>query len=633
MGTTIYPTVPVAQPEAEPWPIDEHTIRVDEMFARQLDTEFSAGVRGLLHDPETGIAVQRGEAALEAIAGATPALNELKERTLAQAIGPRQRSILGRLIDTRLDWAAGTLGQLAQRATVEVDDQSVVERIAGLNQDAATAWQDPGYLRKLGRTAVEELRYQGERRGWDSTETDTRARAGLSDLYAGAVETAIGQDDLDGASALYDHAREAITPERQAVLDRRFVRAREAAVYRDVDRDMAGIPIEPAGPPGAEVFAERAAELTPEDASDEVRARIGQVAAFAQRRAERQWQKQQVEAGIAAVDWIGKNPGASFLAIPLEIRDWLAPDQWRGLETLAIEGRLRTDGDLFENLDRQMIYEPGAFATVDLDRHRLSLDDEDHARFVGVQKAIVEEASDPALVRYRWTRLGIDRALEARGIDTDCLEAAEARAGARDRLDSFEAIEGRAANGGDIADIVKRAIGSMADTAVVRESSDLFDPQHIAPASGGRPPSRPPVSPSPRPAPGPGPGHNNPPRPLSPYEQAIENTRRLMQPSPPVQPQPDTAGPAASATGDKAQRRQDGGTTSSEPVEIKDLTRLSPGEIRMLKKGGFDIHEEKGKGKDEPLDLFKDRDGNIYRGRQDGKGEAEQLHDNITNYR
>ena len=125
MGTTIDPTVPVAQPEAEPWPVDDHTIRVDEMFARQLDTEFSAGVRGLLHDSETGVSAQHGEAALEAIAGATPVLNELKERTLSQAIGPRQRSILEPLIETRLDWAAGTLGRLAQRATVEVDDASV----------------------------------------------------------------------------------------------------------------------------------------------------------------------------------------------------------------------------------------------------------------------------------------------------------------------------------------------------------------------------------------------------------------------------------------------------------------------------------------------------------------------------
>ncbi len=442
------------EPAAEPWPVDDHTIRVDEMFARQLDTEFSAGVRGLLHAPETGVASQSGEAALEAIAGAMPALNELKERTLAQAIGPRQRSILERLIEMRLDWAAGTLGRLAQRATVEVDDVSVAERIAGLNQDAATSWHDPAYLRKLGRTAVEEFRYQGERRGWDSAQTDTKVRGGLSDLYAGAVETAIDQNDLDGASALYGHARMVIDPERQAAIDRRFTSAREVAIYRDVDRDMLGILIEPAGPPGADVFAERAAELTPEDASDEVRARIGQVAAFAQRRAERQWNKQQAEAGVAALDWLGKNPGGSVLAIPADIRDWLAPDQWRGIETLAIEGHLKTDGDLFERLDRLMIYEHDSFAALDLDRYRLSLDDEDRARFAGTQKAIADGLVDPGLARYDRMRRGIDRAVKALGIDADGPVAVKVRADARDRLSGFEVIEGRATNGRDIDNIV-----------------------------------------------------------------------------------------------------------------------------------------------------------------------------------
>lgn len=72
-----------------------------------------------------------------------------------------------------MDWAAGTLGRLAERATVEVDDASVADRIAGLNRDAAMSWHDPAYLRRLGRTAVEELRYHGERRGWDPAETDT----------------------------------------------------------------------------------------------------------------------------------------------------------------------------------------------------------------------------------------------------------------------------------------------------------------------------------------------------------------------------------------------------------------------------------------------------------------------------
>jgi len=466
MGTTIYPTVPVAQPEAELWPVDEHTIRVDEMFARRLDTEFSSGVRALLHAPDTGIAAQNGEAALEAIAGALPALNELKERTLSQAMGPRQRGILEPLIETRLDWAAGTLGRLAERATVEVDDASVADRIAGLRQDAAAAWHDPAYLQKLGRTAVEELRYQGERRGWDPAETDARVRGGLSDLYAGAVEAAIGTaingDDLDGASGLYEHARPIIDPGRQAAIDRRFVRARESAVYRDIDRDLAGIPVEPAGPPGAEVFESRAVDLTPDDATEKMRAGIAQVAAHAQRRAERQWHKQQAEAGVAAFDWVEKNPGRSFLAIPPGLRDWLAPDQWRGLEALLIDGRLRTDRDLFEQLDRQMIYRPDAFAVADLDRHRLSLDDEDQARFAAAQKAIIEGRIDPDLARYDRMRRGIDRAFEALGIDTEGPEAADARADARDRLNSFEAIEGRAPKGEDIDGIASRAVENPA---------------------------------------------------------------------------------------------------------------------------------------------------------------------------
>ena len=466
MGRILIPGLPEAEPAAEPWPVDEHTIRVDEMFARQLDTEFAGHVRGLLHDPETGVSAQRGEAALEAIASAMPALNELKDRTLSQAIGPRQRSILEPLIDTRLDWAAGTLGRLAQRATVEVDDASVADRIAGLNQDAATAWQDPAYLRKLGRTAVEELRYQGERRGWDAAEIDAKARSGLSNLYAGAVETAINQDALDGAAALYDHARPIIDPERQTAIDRRFAQAREAAVYRDVDRDMAGIPIEPAGPPGAEVFRERAAELMPEDASDEVRAGIAQVAAFAQRRAERQWNRQQAKAGVAAFDWLAKNPGTSLLAMPSDIRDWLAPDQWRGLETLQIEGRLSTDGDLFENLDRQMIYEPDSFAAIDLDRHRLSLDDGDRAHFVGAQKAIAEGRIDPDLARYGWMRRGVDRAVKALGLDADGPTAVKVRADARDQLGSFETIEGHAPVGADIDAVGARSMAQITSGSV-----------------------------------------------------------------------------------------------------------------------------------------------------------------------
>ena len=412
MASIRIPDLPPAGPAAEPWPADDVTIRADELFARRLDTEFSAGVRELLHNPETGLSALSGEAALEAIASIYPALEELKQRTLDGAVGLRQRALLEPSINTRLDWAAGTLGRLAERATIQVDDESVAQRLAGLGQDAAASWDDAAHLRKLGRAAVGELRWQGERRGWDATETDARAKAGLSDLYAGAVEAAM-ERDLDGATSLLAHAREVIDPARLETIDLRLARAREDGFLREVDAALKALPLDPAAPPLLDAFTAHAAELTPGDATDGMRARLDDMAAHAQRRAERQWNRRQAEAGIAALDWLKQNPDLSSLFLPEKVRAWLASDQFDGLKTLEQRGRLATDPDLFWRLDRLSVYDPEAFATLDLDRHRLSLNDADHTRFAAAQKAIVDGATDPAFARYRLARAGIDRALEA----------------------------------------------------------------------------------------------------------------------------------------------------------------------------------------------------------------------------
>ena len=223
----------------EPWPVDDDPIGIqaDEMFARQLDTGFAGEIRALVHDPATGLAGKDPEDALGGVAEAIPMLGELKDRYLAQAIGRRQRTILESLIDRRLDRASGDLGRIAQQATSALDDRIVAERITALQQDASLAWHDPAHLRLLGRAAVGELRYQGERRGWDEAQTDTTVRRGLSDFYAGAVEQAIGQDP-DRAAKLYDHARDAIQPERQAAIDRRFVEAWEDKTVARVGDDL-----------------------------------------------------------------------------------------------------------------------------------------------------------------------------------------------------------------------------------------------------------------------------------------------------------------------------------------------------------------------------------------------------------
>jgi len=258
--------------------------------------------------------------------------------------------------------------------------------------------------------------------------------------------------------------------------------------------------------------------------------------------------------------------------MPSDIRDWLAPDQWRGIEAFYIEGRLRTDRDLFERLDRQMIYQPDAFAGVDLDRHRLLLDDEDRAHFAAAQKVIADGTQDPAFIRYRRARLDADRTLEAKGIDTDDSVAATVRKDIRDGLHSFEAIEGQPPNGEDIAAIVAQVIDRSVgeDSPAAAPADGAFDPGNIilAQAGGGgsrgggggsgRPPQLPPAATPQRP-PAPGPGHNQPPREIPDgLPTAIERWRRWTQHPvpPPVAPTPpDIAGPRAAAEQIAAQDR------------------------------------------------------------------------------
>lgn len=457
--------LPEAAPVEEPWPVDDDPIGIqaDEMFARQFDTGFAGEIRALVHDPETGLAGKDPEDALGGVAEAIPMLGELKDRYLAQAIGPRQRSILEPLIDSRLDRATGDLGRIAQQATSALDDRIVAERIADLQQDASMAWPDPAHLRLLGRAAVGELRYQGERRGWDETQTDTTVRRGLSDLYAGAVEQAIGQDP-DRAEKLYDHAREVIEPERQAAVERKMERVREERRMTDVVGRLADTPDDPTRRPDFDDYQARAAELTSPDASPEVRAQVDRMVQIEHAQADRAWQAARGRAAVAAVDWLGKNPAARLLAMPPELRDGLSSEQTEALDAAAINGgRVVTDRDLYESLDRQAVREPEAFSGVELAQHRLSLDDRDYARLVGFQKAIVEGRSDAAFERHGLGRTFFDEGLRKTNVDPDGPEVRTARRQLDRVLGAFEAVEGKPPTMADIRGLVGDVLRPLAD--------------------------------------------------------------------------------------------------------------------------------------------------------------------------
>ena len=451
---------PSAVPAADPWPRDalgdDHplSLEADETFARRLDTGFAGAVRGLVSDPATGLAGKDPEEALAGIAETIPLLAELKDRYLAQAKGPRQKAMLEPLIDRRLDRAGGDLGRIAAQATSVLDDRIVAERLADLQQDASLSWQDPAHLRLLGRTAVDELRYQGERRGWDAARTDTAVSTGLSDLYAGAVEAALDQDP-ERAAKLYDHAREVIQPERQAALERRIERAGEERRVTEIVGGLADTPDDPARRPDPDDYLARAAEATPPDASPGVRAQVTRMAQIEQARADRAWQAARGRAAASALDWLGENPAAPLMAMPTELRDGLSPEQTEALDRTAMNGgRVVTDRDLYQKLDNQAVREPESFAAVDLTQYRLSLGDDDYNRLTKLQKTLTEGKSDPAFERHRLGRLFLGEGLRAANLDPEGTEARTARQQLDMLLGAFESVEGKPPMMADIRGLV-----------------------------------------------------------------------------------------------------------------------------------------------------------------------------------
>ncbi|WP_425065518.1 hypothetical protein [Reyranella sp.] len=469
--------LPLAVPAADAWPRTELGddsalgLEADEMFARQLDTRFAGEVRGLVTDPATGLAGRDPEGVLAGIGETTRLLDELKDRYLAQAIGPHQKAMLEPLIDRRLDRASGDLGRIAEQATSVLDDRIVFERLADLARDASLSWHDPAHLRTLGRTTVGELRYQGERKGWDAGRTDTAVRTGLSDLYAGAVEAAIGQDP-ERAAKLYEHARDVIQPERQAAVERRIERAREERRVTEIVHGLADTPDDPTRRPDLDDYQARAAELTPPDASSEVQAQVTRMAQIEQARADRAWQAARGRAAASALDWLDANATAPLMAMPTALRDGLSPEQTEALDRTAMNGgRVVTDRDLYDRLDGQAVHEPESFVGLDLTQHRLSLADSDYNRLTKLQQTLAEGKSDPAFERHRLGRLFLDEGLRAANVDPDGEEARTARQQLDRLLGAFEPVEGKPPTMADIRGLAGDVLPPVnGDPNIVRTS-------------------------------------------------------------------------------------------------------------------------------------------------------------------
>ncbi|MDB5489412.1 MAG: hypothetical protein JWQ58_3127 [Reyranella sp.] len=255
-----------------------------------------------------------------------------------------------------------------------------------------------------------------------------------------------------------------IQKEQQAAVERKIERAREERRVTEILGGLADTPDDPTRRPDPDDYQARAAEATPPDASPEVRAQVSRMARIEQARADRAWQAARGRAATGALDWLGENPAAPLMAMPVELRDGLSPEQTDRLDQVALNGgRVVTDRDLYEKLDDQAVREPESFTGVDLAQYRLSLGDSDYNRLTKLQKTLAEGKPDPAFERHRLGRLFLEEGLRNANVDPN-VDGAEAQT-ARQRLDrllgAFESVEGKPPTMADIRGLAGDVVGEV----------------------------------------------------------------------------------------------------------------------------------------------------------------------------
>jgi hypothetical protein len=85
---------------------------------------------------------------------------------------------------------------------------------------------------------------------------------------------------------------------------------------------------------------------------------------------------------------------------------------------------------------------------------------------------------------------------------------------------------------------------------------------------------------------------------------------------------------------DNAEGEKTSSNVTDDNKTLKDMRKLSPGQIKKLKQAGVDIHDLKGDlNAGSEQDLYIDKNtGDIYVGNKNGKGAAENTGLNVNNY-
>tara|TARA_B100000965_G_scaffold201278_1_gene168044 strand:+ start:8749 stop:10896 length:2148 start_codon:yes stop_codon:yes gene_type:complete len=197
---------------------------VDEARVRDADTGLTKDIDEAIYNPKTGYRTKRGKDALDALA--QEKLDQDFEHIIerhGKGLTTEQANQYKRLAKRRKEAAVRGLMQYAQDEGRRYVEQTAIDRISVLTDEAATNYADETIVRRNINTALVEVREMRDRNGW-SKETANVKAAEIMDSIHLAVATRMAEDDLEAARAYVDRNKGEISADKE----RRVVRYLDA---------------------------------------------------------------------------------------------------------------------------------------------------------------------------------------------------------------------------------------------------------------------------------------------------------------------------------------------------------------------------------------------------------------------
>ena len=180
---------------------------------------FIADKQAILYDGDDAFHGKTGYDALEAAPAINDRLSDLRQEALDSAPNDFQRALLGERLDAQLDEARDGIGRRVEQAGIEAQLQTLDDRYAMLQAEAAYDHNDPGKIEGLAMVAEQTAAH--EARLGDHDDPDALATERRNGVWQSAIEANLAKGQPREALALYDRSKgslgEAMTTEMKDV--------------------------------------------------------------------------------------------------------------------------------------------------------------------------------------------------------------------------------------------------------------------------------------------------------------------------------------------------------------------------------------------------------------------------------